>query len=619
MKFNFKLNWLRIFTLFILSIVIYSNAKLALWKQKGGVIQWDVVSYYAYLPATFIHGDLSLDFMNTDKVSPNEIYWPCLSPTGKKVIKTSMGLSILYSPFFLVAHAIAPFTKYNNDGYTQPYQQLLVLSSIFYLALGLYFLRKFLQKYFEKYLIGITMFSIILGTNIFLYSTLYSTLSHTYNFFLFCTFIFMTPKWFSNPNYKNSIIIGLLTGLISLIRPTNAIIVLFFIFFEITSLKIFKERMLFFLNHYQKIIIIVLVSILIWVPQIIYWKAQTGQFFYYSYQNERFFFEAPNILNNLFSFRNGWLIYTPIISFSLVGTLFLIKKNNRMFFLPVLLFTIFNIYIISSWWCWWYTGYSIRAYIESYAILSIPFIFLLREIKNWSKIVFSITLFFILILIGLNLFQSRQYYFNAIHYDSMTKESYIESFGKLHPTDKYYESLLPPNHFNAQIGISENIYEKRVFFCGAEKLDSSKNNFISEFNKNIIFNNAQNRTDEEHFKGKYSIKLDEKNPNGFTCSFNNLKYEDKLNITVWRLDKFDSNDQARIICCSSNAGVLYSYGYKVIKELPNGWKKIQLKLIMPFVENETVNIYVTNPNKNPVYFDNFLIETDKVLTNLNRF
>ena len=37
------------------------------WTKDGpgerGVIHWDVISYYSYLPATFIYGDLSMGFL----------------------------------------------------------------------------------------------------------------------------------------------------------------------------------------------------------------------------------------------------------------------------------------------------------------------------------------------------------------------------------------------------------------------------------------------------------------------------------------------------------------------------------------------------------------------------
>ena len=67
------------------------------WRKQDKVIAMDIVSYYAYLPATFIFHDIKLEKRETfDK----GLFWPEPLPDGNKVIKTTMGLSILYSPFF---------------------------------------------------------------------------------------------------------------------------------------------------------------------------------------------------------------------------------------------------------------------------------------------------------------------------------------------------------------------------------------------------------------------------------------------------------------------------------------------------------------------------------------
>ena len=60
-------------------------------------------------------------------------------------------------------------------------------------------------------------------------------MSHVYSFALFAVFILLTQKWYKNPSVKNSVLVGLLSGLISLIRPTNIIIVLIFVFYFISA------------------------------------------------------------------------------------------------------------------------------------------------------------------------------------------------------------------------------------------------------------------------------------------------------------------------------------------------------------------------------------------------
>ena len=52
------------------------------------------------------------------------------------MIKMTMGMSILYSPFFFVAHGVALMSGYPEDGFSEPYKVFLLLSAIFYLFVG---------------------------------------------------------------------------------------------------------------------------------------------------------------------------------------------------------------------------------------------------------------------------------------------------------------------------------------------------------------------------------------------------------------------------------------------------------------------------------------------------
>ncbi len=75
-------------------------------------IYWDVLSYYAYLPALFIEDDLKLTFVEDPNRADVHLhrhrYWPETTPKGDKVIKTTMGVALMISPFFGVAHFLAP-------------------------------------------------------------------------------------------------------------------------------------------------------------------------------------------------------------------------------------------------------------------------------------------------------------------------------------------------------------------------------------------------------------------------------------------------------------------------------------------------------------------------------
>lgn len=444
------INWLLIISLLLTIFNIKS------YKKEKGVIYWDVISYYAYLPATFIHKDLTLGFMGEIPGDYGNKFWPSKTAEGKRVIKTSMGLSIMYAPAFLIAHSYCLISGDDADGFTAPYKLALLLASIFYMGVGLSFLRKILVIYFSELVTSLTLVAVVAATNLYHYSSMEGAMSHSFSFALFILFIFTVLKWYKKPNVINIIFLGLLGGLITLIRPTNIIIFLLFVFYDIKSVGDIGIRFKFLLERYRLVIIMAISFIVVWIPQFIYWKIATGSWFYYSYGEEGFFFSDPQILNGLFSYRKGWFIYTPIMFFAVSG-IFLLRKRLNSFFIPILLFTILNIYIILSWWCWWYGGgFGLRPFIDSYGILAIPLAVVIERLFSLFKgkrVVFSWILCGVILLHGI--FQNVKYHYNSIHYDSMTKEAYWDSFLRVRPSAKYWELLSSPDYAKARKGIEE--------------------------------------------------------------------------------------------------------------------------------------------------------------------
>ena len=114
----------------IVSGIVFLIVILNLGNHKRlNVIKNDVISSYSYLPATFIKQDLRLRFLNdSDYVKDPDEYWSKALNNGNHVFKTTMGLSMLYAPFFLIAHIYALLFDYDQNGFSEPYQ--LAISQI---------------------------------------------------------------------------------------------------------------------------------------------------------------------------------------------------------------------------------------------------------------------------------------------------------------------------------------------------------------------------------------------------------------------------------------------------------------------------------------------------------
>jgi hypothetical protein len=424
-------------TIFLIFLAVaLTQFNMSRWKDRN-VIIWDVIEYYSYLPA-LMQGDFTLED-STLKKDFDYHGWALDGPRGKKVIKRSCGVSVLYSPFFFIVYLSDILAGREINTFAPRYHQAISLCAIFYLILGLVILSKLLLHHFSEWTVALTLAFVALGTNLFHYSTAEPGMSHVFSFFLFACFIWVVHRWYEDPLWGRSIIVGLVFGLIVLVRPTNALIGVIFLFYRPSS-----SGSGIMADNWAKILVMGLVALMSCSPQIFYWKYVTGHWIYFSYGDERFFFGHPHILEGLFSFRKGWFIYTPLMLFAISG-LFL-KRMPKEYRMGLYIFLPLNIYLVLSWWCWWYGGsFGLRAFIESYTLLSIPLAALVETVLKGKALLKWTLIPTLSILLLLNLFQSYQYQKTLIHWDSMTWKAYKSVFLRLKFSEGYATLLEEPN------------------------------------------------------------------------------------------------------------------------------------------------------------------------------
>lgn len=421
------------------------------FNKPERVIAYDVISYYSYLPALFIEKDIKLSFWKNEDPYKKR-YWPITTSEGDYMIKTTCGLSIMYSPFFAVAHILAEPLGYEPNGFTFPYTFALLFSGVFFVILGMIILRKFLLRHFSDMVTLMAIAIIGLCTPLYWYATLESAMSHSYSFFLFSAFLYLTDLWYTDQKWKYVFAIGLIVGMISLVRPSNLLVVLVFLLYGITSFKQVRERFFMFLHDYKKYLVMAILVIVVWIPQFIYWKVATGHFVYYSYTDEGFYWLDPKIIECLFGFRKGLFLYSPILLCILPGIWFLRKKCPQ-YFIPVIIFSILNLYVISSWWCWWYGGgYSMRPMVESLALMAIPLAAFIECFFSRKKVLKIVVAPVLCLMIFFSSFHIIQYYHEVIHYDAMSSKAYFESFLRLNRSDEYWNLLDCPDYDEARKG-----------------------------------------------------------------------------------------------------------------------------------------------------------------------
>lgn len=418
------------------------------WRERN-VLQWDIEAYYHYLPATFIHGDpRDLSFVREvdEELHPgsdSRMYGIEHHPvTGHTYLKYPYGTALFELPGFLLAHAwcSSPWSTHVADGYSTPYQLAVQLSTAFAVIVALFFLRRFLLRRCDDRSTAVALLLLAMGTNLYYYGTVATGMSHPYLFLITAVLLDATDRWHRTPRRGSAIIIGLMLGLAVITRPTEVALALIPVLWDRYPMEARRRKGDLLRSNSSHTITASGVALLAVLPQLLYWKATTDSFVFYSYGEEGFDFLRPHVLEGLFGFRKGWLVYSPLVLFSFIGLLLaLLDRRTRGEAVPVAIYFTVAIWVAFSWYQWWYGGsFGCRALIGALPLLALPTAQLAARIFRSHWVASASMLLVLYAGIRLNYFQMEQYMGTIIHWDSMTWDRYWEVFGEDH-----WEKLTP--------------------------------------------------------------------------------------------------------------------------------------------------------------------------------
>lgn len=576
-------------------------------------IAWDVYGYYLYLPATFIYHDLPLRNENKWLEETNSKYY--MTPNfyqahkqenGNQVIIFPMGWAIAYSPAFFCAHVYAKLSGYPADGFSPPYQWALYFMSLLYMIIGVFLLRKILLHFFNDKLSAITLALIVVGTNYFFQAGIDPTMPHNMLFTLNCAIIWFTIKFYEQLKIKHAVTLGLLLGWAILCRPTEILWALLPLLWGVYNKETIKAKIIFIKTNFKLIFILVLTILITGFIQMIYWKYVTGNWFSYN-RGEKLSFTDPYTLQFLFSYKKGWLLYTPMIIFAIIG-FYNLYKNKRELFFPFLLFCLLNVYILSCWEAWWYgETFSQRPVVEMYGLMALPlgyFVFDLMR-KKFLKRIFVFSVLSLVLL--LNLFQIWQFCNGIISTERMTKKYYWSVFLKTSvppEASQYLEVYRPPwdnEHFTDDVS---RYYKKEILNFDFENynLEDKKQNVIDTFG----------------YESKKCFMLDEKMQ--FSPSFSEKYYSItgktylwvKASVKVFPAVGASLNGPSLVITLNSK-GTVYKYNATGINKegvKAGQWNTIEVEYMTPYVRHayDHLEIYVWNNSNSQIFIDDLKAE-----------
>ena len=400
------------------------------WPERhiNDLLQADARGYYAYLPSVFLFRTLSVDSVFGHEARHlsdlQHVYdYRHVAPQGT-VNKYFAGTAVCEAPFFLVAHGIATSDADDSKGYGRPYMLAISVAGLSFLLLGLWCCDALLMR------LGIGLWprvvaivSMCFGTNLFYYAAIEPGMSHVFSLGLVSLFLLLSLRQI--PKGHGSLILGLILGLITLIRPINILVLAGLPFIFILGDERLKVPRPDFLIRFA-----LGVATLVLIQPLIYFL-QTGSPWVYSYGDQTLNLLRPHLIDFLFSFKKGFLLYTPWAVLALVGLYAVFRVNVKAGWAG-LIFIVGLMYVLSSWEIWWYGGsFSARPMVEYLPFLLLPFAHLVQQI--WQSRLRWPALALTFLLIGLCQFQTYQYRYYRIHWEDTDRTMYLHSFTSVGP------------------------------------------------------------------------------------------------------------------------------------------------------------------------------------------
>ena len=596
---------------YFVSFHFYKN-----WQY--GLSAGDPAGYYIWLPSALIYHDVSnpqqtmavrrKTFSQPERPMSDEGFQRPAGASGDVYLnKYTMGMAVVYAPFFALAHLLAPLLGFEQDGYSLIYRYLIFFNAVLYAFLGLLVLRKVLLRYFSDTVAAWTLGAVGLATNLYFFASWNTGMSHAVSFLLFSLLLLLTEKWYRNQRFIHAVALGLVYGLITLIRPSDAICIGIPVLWGLTSRRALRERAQLLWRHWQHVLSAVVCALAVGFPQLLFWKVYAGTFLYYSYGEEGFDFSKPHLREGIFGYQNGWLAYTPLMYLAIAGIVWLWKSRNNYLW-PVLVILPVQLYVIYSYWCWqWTNGFGARPMIQFYALLAIPLGGALAFAfgRKWLRLP---VMGFVLLCAALNISQTWQFYKGLVWSELGNRRIFFSSIGKtrLTPTDLLY-------------------------FDGAPRqpADTSKLRFV----KTLYFNDFEDSTSvhfvrAERHSGQFAFRFNQSKEFSPGLAVEPVGPDIKpgrwLKVRIWCMRQHTGVDlykMSSLVTYIGQKGKMLTYHNirldnkpgsegNLWSGKPNVWAEVAYFVPVPkeIREDDLLKVYVWNTNANDIFVDDLRVE-----------
>lgn len=323
-------------------VILFVLAAVGLFKPW--VHGADGMGYYSWLRSVVVDGDLDTaneyEYFGYDWIAGT-------TKTGHKDNPWAIGSAILWSPYFLIVHAIL-----RGDGYGPAYFTAVCVASMIYAFAGLILLYCLAQRLFDPDSALLATVVVWFGSSLLFYMYLHPSMAHANDAFVNALFVYTWYRTRPKRTLWGWLILGLTVGLAALVRTQNLLLA---VVPAVEILLAFRKGHRYLPSQIRKGLVFTLGLLVAFFPQMYVWRQVYGSWIvlnpYWTSTGNTFNFTSPNFLNVLFSSHHGLFTWTPVLLPGIVGLLPLARRDRGLAILLAVGFVL-QVYIIGGWSVW---------------------------------------------------------------------------------------------------------------------------------------------------------------------------------------------------------------------------------------------------------------------------
>jgi hypothetical protein len=334
-------------------------AGLAAQVSLGARLQSDGFYYFAYLRSIAFDGDVefSNDYRLLGLGDKPHLFQP--TATGHAHSAWTIGPAIVWAPFFAGGHAVAQYLhardpNVSTNGISFPYRQAVCVAGLVYGLLGCWFMYRLASRYFDKTLAGAAVTLVTAGSFMLWYLVKEPSMTHAPSMAVVAGFAWMWSATSGRRTTTQWMILGAIGGLMTLIRWQNALFAVLPVIDAVQTLIAASRRgdragLRRTIGHG---LLFTAAATVAFVPQMLAWKAIYGSWLAVSPLGPQIRFADPQLVDILWSSRNGLLSTSPALYVGAIGLVMLAWIRPVIgvpALLAVALMTYFNA-CVQDWW-----------------------------------------------------------------------------------------------------------------------------------------------------------------------------------------------------------------------------------------------------------------------------